>query len=129
MIRRLRARLRSPFAPDRRSVASGLVIVAVASFGLGVTAPACRSGAPRAPAKVSTVDAVVRIKTAVVDASLWIDGAFIGAVGDLRGGVALDPGHHRLELRHEAYFVHYQDLDLAPGQHLTLDIELAPLLP
>lgn len=110
---------------SRRRRVAGLALIASMAFA----GPACGGGAPRGPSKVTAADAVVRIKTAVADASLWIDGSFIGPVGELRGGVALDPGRHRLELRHEAYFVHYQELDLAPGQHLTLEIELAPLLP
>ncbi len=107
----------------------GLALVASLAVAGAVAGPGCRGGTPQRPAKVTAADAVVRIRTAVADASLWIDGSFIGTVDELRGGVALDPGLHRLELRHEAYFVHYQELDLAPGQRLTLDIELAPLLP
>lgn len=111
------------------SRAGRVVVAVVGGLGLGLGLVACGGAAPRGPTTVAAADAVVRIKTDVVDAGLWIDGAFIGAVADLRGGVALDPGHHRLELRHEAYFVDYRELDLAAGQRLTLAIELAPLLP
>lgn len=96
---------------------------------LALLAPACHGGAPAKAPRIAATDAIVRIQSNVVDASLWIDGRFIGAVDGLRGGVALDPGSHRVEVRHEAYFVHYQDLELTPGQRLTLEIELAPLLP
>ena len=44
-------------------------------------------------------------------------------------GLALEPGRHRLELHHDAYFSHYQVLDLAPAQRLRLPIALAPILP
>ena len=98
-------------------------------LALALAGSACPSSPPRAPSRLAASHAVVRIQSEVIDAGVWIDGAFIGAVGDLRGGVALDPGHHRLELRHEAYFVDYRELDLAAGQRPTLAIELAPLLP
>jgi hypothetical protein len=113
---------------SRRAAAA--VAAAQLALVLAVGAGACGGrGEPRAPSRIAATDAIVRIRAEVEDASLWIDGRFIGAVGSLRGGVALHPGPHRLELRHEAYFVHYQELDLTPGQRLTLDVELAPLLP
>jgi hypothetical protein len=96
---------------------------------LALAPSGCGHAAPPAPARIAATDAVVRVQSNIPDAGLWIDGRFIGAVDSLRGGVALDPGAHRLEVRHEAYFVHYQELDLAPGQRLTLAIELSPVLP
>ena len=96
-----------------------------AGLGLG----ACGGSTPRPTSRIEATDAIVRVRSEIADAGLWVDGRFIGAVGSLPGGVALDPGPHRLEIRHEAYFVHYQELDLTPGQRLTLDVELAPLLP
>lgn len=102
------------------------VAIAAALIALG---PACRGGDARAPTRIPAAHAIVKFTTAVADAGLWIDGTFVGTVGALRGGVVLDPGAHRVEVRDEAYFVHYQELDLAPGQRLTLAIDLAPLLP
>ena len=72
---------------------------------------------------------MVKIQTIVSDAVVWFDGRFLGPVGVMRGGIAVAPGRHRLELRHDDYFSHYQELELAPRQRLTLDIELAPVLP
>ena len=74
-------------------------------------------------------DAVVIVRSAVEDASLWVDGRYIGPIGSLRGGVAVDPGAHRFELRHDDYFSHYEQLDLAAHETRTLEIELAPVLP
>ncbi|HVV83122.1 MAG TPA: hypothetical protein VHE35_08575 [Kofleriaceae bacterium] len=116
---------RAPSPGRARGAALSIALSAAAAFGA-----ACHTEPARSPAtRISARDAIVRVKTAVPDAGLWIDGKFIGAVGELHGGVALAPGAHRLELRHEAYFVHYQELDLTAGQRLTLDIDLAPLLP
>lgn len=89
----------------------------------------CGSGGRATTPRVSASDAVVRFRGAVADAALWVDGRFIGALGELRGGVAVAPGAHRFEVRHEAYFVEYRELDLAAGQRVTVDLELAPLLP
>ena len=92
---------------------SGLLAGALAlAVAVLLVAPGCGGSQPRPPSRLAPTDAVVKIKAAVADAGLWIDGRFIGSLGELRGGVALDPGAHRLELRHEAYFVHYQELEL-----------------
>ena len=81
------------------------------------------------PDRVDRNDAIVVLEDAVADASLWVDGVFVGPVGELRRGFAVEPGKHRLELHHDGYFSHYQELDLAPAQRLRLTIDLAPQLP
>ncbi len=90
---------------------------------------ACGGRNLRDPARVDGDDAVVKVRTAVKDASLWVDGRFIGPIGGLSGGVALEPGKHRFELRHDEYWSHYEELDLAARQRVVLDVELAPVLP
>lgn len=86
-------------------------------------------GQRRDPSKPDGDDAIVKLRTDVKDASLWVDGRFIGPIGGLSGGIAIEPGKHRFELRHDDYFSHYEELDLAPRQTVQLDIELAPVLP
>ena len=71
---------------------------------------------------------VLRIETPAPEASLWIDGRYVAPVADLRGGVALHPGHHRIEVRDDDHHPYYGDVTLAAGQHLTLHIALAPQL-
>ncbi|HVK72519.1 MAG TPA: hypothetical protein VM734_04340 [Kofleriaceae bacterium] len=90
---------------------------------------ACASSATSRTTGADADDAVIRIRTDVPEAALWFDGRFIGPVGGLRGGIAVEPGKHRLELRHDEYHSHYQELELAPRQRVTLDVELAPVLP
>jgi hypothetical protein len=92
-------------------------------------AGACAGTPARDPSRRDADDAVVKIETEIEDASLWVDGRFIGPIGGLRGGIAVEPGRHRLELRHDAYWSHYEELDLAPRQQVSLVVELAPLLP
>ena len=101
--------------------ALALAVIAASAIGCG--------GNLRDPSRPDADDAVVRVRTAVKDASLWVDGRFIGPIGGLAGGVALEPGKHRFELRHDEYWSHYEELDLAPKQQVQLDVELAPILP
>jgi hypothetical protein len=102
-------------------------VKAALALALGLAA-AC-GGHVRDPSKPDDNDAIVKLRTGVKDASLWVDGRFIGPIGGLSGGIAIEPGKHRFELRHDDYFSHYEELDLAPRQTVQLDIELAPILP
>ena len=90
---------------------------------------ACGGNRALDPSRIDADDAIVKIETPVTDAALWIDGRFIGPIGTMRGGFAIEPGRHRIELRHDSYWSHYQDLELAPAQRLSLVVELAPVLP
>lgn len=87
------------------------------------------AGCPRPKPGRDDADAVVFVKASVRDAALWVDGRYIGPIESLRGGVAVTPGQHRFELRHDDYFSHYAQLDLAARERRTLEIELAPVLP
>jgi hypothetical protein len=104
----------------------GRAVALALALALGA---ACAGSNVRDPSKPDDDDAIVKIQTAVKDASLWVDGRFIGPIGGLRGGIAVEPGKHRLELRHDSYWSHYEELDLAPRQQVSLQIELAPVLP
>jgi hypothetical protein len=84
-------------------------------------------GAGQAPATAGR--AVLEIECPVRDAVLWVDGRYLAQLRDLRGGVALSPGHHQIELRHDRYHAHYADIELRRGQRLRLAIPLAEALP
>jgi PEGA domain len=81
------------------------------------------------PNGVSASDPVVYLKTNVADAQVFVDGRFVGPVNVIKGGIALDPGKHRIELRHDDYFSRYVELDLARAEKKKLQLELAPVLP
>jgi hypothetical protein len=81
------------------------------------------------PNGVSPSDPVVYVRTNVADAQVYVDGRFVGPVSVIKGGIALDPGKHRIELRHEEYFSRYVELDLARAEKKKLQLELAPVLP
>jgi hypothetical protein len=78
---------------------------------------------------VSAEDAIFYIRSNVGDASVFVDGRFLGPITVLKGGIAVEPGRHRLELRHDDYFSRYVDLDLATAERRKLLITLAPVLP
>jgi hypothetical protein len=79
--------------------------------------------------RVSAADAIFWVKSNVPSAGLYVDGRFVGPVGGLKGGVAVVPGKHRLEVRHDDYFARYVEVDLARAERKRLEIELAPVLP
>ena len=79
--------------------------------------------------RTTAADAVFYVKSNVPTAGLFVDGHFVGPVGGLKGGVAVVPGKHRLELRQDDYFSRYVELDLEKAERKRLEIELAPVLP
>jgi len=74
-------------------------------------------------------DAVLDIRSNVSDADLVIDGRVVGRIVHDRIAVALDPGHHQLELRHDDFFSAYLDVQLARAEHKKIVLDLSPILP
>ena len=101
---------------------SGLLVVVLA-------AAACGHGQRRSVLGADEDDAIVYVDSTVKDAGLWVDGRLIGGVGMLRGGVAIDAGTHRIEVKHDDYFAYYALLELKAGERRRLKVELAPVLP
>ena len=100
--------------------AAALILAAALAGGCGPRPPGGGAGGG---------DAVVRIDCRVPDAVLWVDDAYVGDVGDLRAGVALRPGAHRLEIRHDRYHSRYIELTVKRGERSTVRVTLAPVLP
>lgn len=94
---------------------------------VGALVAAC--GGAQQAGRISRNDAVMYVTSNVVDAQVYVDGRFIGAVNLVKAGIALDPGKHRIELRHDDYFSRYADLDLQKSETKKLDLDLAPVLP
>jgi len=90
-----------------------------------LTACAGGSGASR----VTSSQAILYIHSNVRDAQLYVDGRFIGPLDALAGGVALEAGAHRLELRHEDYFSTYREVQIARATRKTLAMDMAVILP
>jgi hypothetical protein len=79
--------------------------------------------------RTTSEDAIVHVRSNVRDAQLYVDGRFIAPLDVLRGGVAVEPGAHRFELRHEDYFSSYFELRLARAERRRVAIEMAAILP
>jgi hypothetical protein len=98
------------------------------ALALVVGLSAC-GGRQQPSSGVQASDAIVFVASNVGDASVYVDGRFVGPVKILRGGVAVEPGKHRLEVRHDDYFSRYVELDLKRAEKRKLDVTLAPVLP
>ena len=97
---------------------AALVVLALAACGPKV-----------GPAGVTADDAVVKLTSNVRDAQVYVDGQFIAPLDALRGGVAVVPGIHRFELRHDDYFSSYLELTLGRAEKKSVSMEMAPILP
>jgi len=86
-------------------------------------------GPKPAPVGPAAGDAVMYVKSNVSDAQIWVDGRLVGPLSAVRGGIAVDPGKHRVELRHDDYFSRYVELDLHKAERKKLSLEMAPVLP
>lgn len=80
-------------------------------------------------ARVSSGDAIVYLRSNVRDAQVYVDGRFVAPLDALGGGVALEPGTHRVELRHEDYFSSYLELRVARAEHKKIAVDMAAILP
>ena len=97
---------------------------------LAVAPAACGGPATNRPT-VDPDDAVVTFDhvAGAADATLWINGHYVGELGALAKGVALSPGEHRLEIRHDEFFTQYVELILGKRDRRTVTVELAEILP
>lgn len=86
-------------------------------------------GGAQAPHRLGANDAIMYLTSNVADAQVYVDGKFVGPVNLVKAGIAVDPGKHRVELRHDDYFSRYAELDLQRAEKKKLDLDLAPVLP
>ena len=114
-------------ARTRHGGASVSVRLVVLMLGLLMLVVGC--GPKVGPGGVSASDAIVQIKSNVRDAQVYVDGRFVAPLNAVGGGVAIDPGHHRIELRHDDYFSSYLELTLARAERKQVAMDLAPILP
>ena len=110
-------------APPRALRLRAARALAVASW----LAAAC--GARIGPNGVTSDDAIVYVKSNVRDAQVYVDGRFVAPLDALAGGVAVEPGRHRLELRRDDYFSSYLELQLARAERKKIAVDMAAILP
>lgn len=106
-----------------RGFLSALLFVTVL---LAIWLPGC--GAARTPA-VRSDQAVLEVSCPVADAVLWVDGRYLAQLRDLRGGVALPPGRHQIELHHDRHHAYYGEIVLRRGERRRIEVPLAEALP
>jgi hypothetical protein len=82
-----------------------------------------------AASRATSGDAIVYLRSNVRDAQLYVDGRFIAPLDALGGGVAVEPGAHRLELRREDYFSSYLELRVAHSERKKVVMNMAATLP
>ena len=118
--------LGSPRSPEvlRRRVTRAFLVIGGLAVACG---PAC--GPKIGPTGVTSNDAIVYVKSNVRDAQVYVDGRFIAPLDALGGGLALEPGTHRFELRHEDYFSSYLELQLARAERKKVAMDMAQILP
>jgi hypothetical protein len=92
-------------------------------------AVACGPRSVAGPNGVTSDDAIVYVQSNVGDAQVFVDGRFIAPLDALHGGIAVDPGTHRLELRREDYFSSYLELQLARAERKQVALDMAAILP
>ena len=100
---------------------------ALACGALAGLARAC--GARTGRAGATGGDAIVYVRSNVRDAQVYVDGKFIAPLSALGGGLAIEPGAHRVELRHEDYFSSYVELQLARAERRKVALDMAAILP
>ena len=88
---------------------------------------ACAHGA--AANRVTSSTSIIYITSNVGDAQVYVDGRYIAPLDALRGGVAVAPGEHRVELRHDDYFSSYLEVQVARAARQKLAIDMAAMLP
>ena len=86
--------------------------------------------APPAPAPSATFDARekparVHLEMTPDDASVYLDGRFVGTVEQLeRGGLLVDPGKHILQIVHPDHESREIHIDAKPGEKLNVESQL-----
>ena len=99
-----------------------IVVMVIAVLGACGKPPVSRNGVKRS-------DAILILKSNVRDAQLYVDGRFVAPLNAMGGGVAVTPGMHRFELRHEDFFSSYLEIKLARAERKNISLDLAPVLP
>ena len=87
-------------------------------------------GSPQKPARgAGSNDAIVQLRSNVRDAQVYVDGRFVASLDAIGGGVAVEPGTHRFELRRDDFFSAYLELTLARAERKKVVVEMLPVLP
>jgi hypothetical protein len=110
-----------------RAYLAAIALAAIAAAA--IAAAGCTPAPGTAATAPAQQDAVLRFACDVADAELWVNDRFVAPIGRLSKGIALSPGSHRIEVRHDGYHTHYEEVTVTPRQRRTVTVELAEILP
>jgi hypothetical protein len=84
---------------------------------------------PRRPARdgVHAARGYLRLSVEPEDASIYLDGRFVGTGADLsmlRGGLSVTPGHHQLSIVRPGRKAEERDFDATAGEDVKLNVQL-----
>lgn len=88
---------------------------------LAVLLAAC-GGRPRA--SKAPRGGVLVIQCELPDAEIWVDSKYFREVAEVKRGLRLPAGRHRLELRRAGHHSMYYELEVASGERKVLKVEL-----
>ncbi len=95
------------------------LFMAAVSAGCGATSASSKP----------THDGVVRFIGEPAETTIWVDGRFVAPLRYARGGVALSPGPHQIELRADAFLSKFLEIKTASGSNVDITFSLDPELP
>ena len=71
----------------------------------------------------------MRVECNVPDATVWVDDVLVGTAANWKAdGKFIRAGFHRIEIRHPAYYSHFQEVDLPTGGKIVVTAKLEPLV-
>jgi len=79
--------------------------------------------------KTPSNDAVIHFNSSVQDAEVWVNGVFVRRIRELKTGMALSPGAHRIQVKHDRYHTYYLELTVEKRERRTIPVKLAEILP
>ena len=114
-----------PYRNDATSPLAGYY----GGYGSYVTEPDAPSASPTPPGRA--VVGFLRVSGTPAEAQVFVDGYFVGTLGDIEAGrpLMIDAGPHRLELRAPGYQSTSVDIRLAPNDTLTYRAALERVQP
>jgi hypothetical protein len=99
------------------------------AYGYGYPGAATPSYVAAVPGRL---DGGVRLDVAERDAQVFVDGYYVGVVGDFNGvreRITLEPGPHRVEIQQDGFEPVSFDVNVEAGRTITYRTQLRPLNP
>ena len=104
-----------------------MVVAALLGPILTLSPRVARAQTPETNPVVGEVDLVGKTNTDKTS-GVWVDGLYIGYVGELNGGkkILLLPGEHKFSIRQAGYISQEQTVTVEPGKVETMNVDMQP---